>query len=128
VEFREVQSLTDAFSAASAMEGRAWTWLFNDEASRLVGQAVTPDFFRVFGEYPASGRFFTSEDNEFCVVLSDRLWQTRFGADPSAVGRTMSLDNRPYRIVGVAPAGFRFPPNAHLWTPLLLEPWRLLDS
>jgi putative ABC transport system permease protein len=82
----------------------------------------------VFGEYPASGRFFTSEDNEFCVVLSDRLWQTRFGADPSAVGRTMSLDNRPYRIVGVAPAGFRFPPNAQLWTPLLLEPGRLLDS
>ena len=54
MEFREVQSLTEAFSAVAAMEGRAWTWLVDDEASRLVGQAVTPDFFRVFGEYPAS--------------------------------------------------------------------------
>ena len=89
VEFREMQSLTEVFSAVAAMEGRAWTWLVNDEASRLVGQAVTPDFFRVFGEYPASGRFFTSEDNELSVVLSDGLWRTRFGADPSAVGRTM---------------------------------------
>jgi predicted permease len=110
------------------MEGRAWTWLANDQASRLVGQAVTPDFFRVFGEHPASGRFFTPEDNESCVVLSDQLWHTRFGADPSAVGRTMRLDNTPYLIVGIAPAGFRFPTNAQIWTPLILEPGRLLDS
>jgi predicted permease len=128
VEFREMQSLTEVFSAVAAMEGRAWTWLSNDEASRLVGQAVTPDFFRVFGEYPASGHFFTSEDNELGVVLSDGLWRTRFGADRSAVGRTMWLDKTPYRIVGVAPAGFRFPTDAQLWTPLPLEPGRLLDA
>src|SRR5438067_8198090 len=128
VELREMQSLTDVFSAVAAMEGRAWTWISDDEASRLVGQAVTPDFFRVFGEYPSSGRFFTSEDKELSVVLSDRLWRTRFGADRSAVGRTMWLDKEPYRIVGVAPAGFRFPTDAQVWTPLLLEPLRLLDA
>jgi predicted permease len=128
VEFREVRSLTEAFSAVAAMEGRSWTWLVDDEASRLVGQAVTPDFFGVFGEYPANGRFFTPEDNEFCVVLSEGLWRTRFGADPSAVGRTMMLDNRPYRVVGVASGGFRFPAQTQLWTPLVLEPGRLLDS
>jgi predicted permease len=128
VEFREMQSLTDTFSAVAAMEGRAWTWLVGDEASRLVGEAVTPDFFRVFGEDPASGRFFTSADNEFCVVLSDALWRTRFGSDPAAVGRTIWLDKKPYRIVGVAPARFRFPLTAQIWTPLPLEPGRLLDS
>ena len=128
VEFREVQSLTEAFSATAAMEARAWTWLVDDEASRLVGQAVTPDFFRVFDEYPAMGRFFTSEDDEFCVVLSEGLWRTRFGGDPSTVGRTMMLDNRPYRIVGIAPAGFRFPARAQLWTSLVLAPERLLDA
>jgi predicted permease len=128
VEFREVRSLTEAFSAVAAMEGRSWTWLVDDEASRLVGQAVTPDFFGVFGEYPANGRFFTPEDNEFCVVLSEGLWRTRFGADPSAVGRTMMLDNSPYRVVGVASGGFRFPAQTQLWTPLILEPGRLLNS
>jgi len=128
VEFREMQSLPEVFSAVASMEGRAWTWLSNDEASRLVGQAVTPDFFNVFGEYPGTGRFFTAEDDEFSVVLSDGLWRARFGADPSAVGRTMWLEKKPYRIVGVAPAGFHFPPNAQLWTRLPLEPVRLLDS
>lgn len=128
VEFREIQSLTDAFSAAAAMEGRAWTLLADGEASRLVGQAVTPDFFRVFGEYPASGRFFTPEDNDCNVVLSDALWRSRFGADPSVIGRALTLDNKPYRIVGVAPAGFRFPAQAQVWTPLVLQPERLLDS
>jgi hypothetical protein len=128
VEFREIQSLADVFSAAAATEGRAWTWLADGEASRLLGQAVTPDFFRVFGEHPSSGRFFMTEDNDRNVVLSDGLWRSRFGADPSAVGRAMMLDNQPYRIVGVAPAGFRFPAQAQLWTPLLLEPKRQLDA
>ena len=128
VEFREMQSLTEVFSAVAAMEGRAWTWLSDDEASRLVAQAVTPDFFQCSGEYPAGGHFFTSEDNELSVVLSDGLWRTRFGADRSAVGRTMWLDKTPHRIVGVAPAGFRFPTDAQLWTPLTLEPGRLLDA
>src|SRR5881397_769432 len=50
VEFRELQSFTDAFAAVAAMEGRDWTWLADGEASRLVGQAVTADFFRVFDE------------------------------------------------------------------------------
>jgi len=128
VEFREMQSLTEVFSAVAAMEGRAWTWRSNDEASRLVGQAVTPDFFRVFGESPVRGRFFTSEDNELSVVISDGLWRSRFGADRSVLGRTMWLDKSPYRIVGVAPAGFRFPTDAELWTPLSLEPARVLDA
>ena len=127
VEFREIQSMTDVFSAAAAMEGRAWTLQSGGEATRLVGQAVTPDFFRVFGEYPAVGRFFTPEDDN-SVVLSDSLWRTQFGADPSVVGRVMMLDDRPYHIVGVAPAAFRFPAQAQAWTPLRLDPKRLLDS
>jgi hypothetical protein len=120
--------MTDAFSAAAAVEGRAWTLLADGQPSRLVGDAVTPDFFRVFGEYPAMGRFFTPEDNHFFVILSDALWRSQYGADPAAVGRSMMLDNKSYRIVGVAPAGFRFPAQAQLWVPLILEPERLLDS
>ena len=128
VEFREIQSFTDTFSAAAAAEGRAWTWLADGEASRLVGQAVTAEFFRVFGEHPALGRFFTAEDSEYNVVLSDGVWRSRFGADPSAVGRTMMLSGRSYAIAGVAPATFRFPTQTQIWAPLKLDPTRLLDS
>jgi predicted permease len=128
VEFRELQSFTDAFSAVAAMEGREWTWLADGEASRLVGQAVSADFFRVFDEHPALGRFFAAEDSEYNVVLSDDVWRSRFGADASVVSRTIVLNGRSYAIIAVAPDSFRFPARAQIWIPLKLDPKRLLDS
>jgi predicted permease len=124
VEFREIQSMTDAFLAVAAVEGRYWTAEMNGEPVRLRSQAVTYDFFRVFGVYPAAGRFFSSEDRE-CVVLSHGLWKSQFGGDASVIGRTLLLDDKQHLIVGVAPADFRFPATAQIWTPLMLEPQRL---
>jgi putative ABC transport system permease protein len=124
VEFREIQSMTDTFSAVAALEGRYWTAQMSGEPVRLRGQAVTPDFFEVFGIYPRAGRFFSSEDRE-CVVLSHGFWQSQFGGEDSVIGRTLLLDDKPHRIVGVAPSGFRFPATAQIWTPLIFEPQRL---
>jgi predicted permease len=124
VEFREIQSMTDAFSAVGAEEGRYWTARVGGEPTRLLGQGVTPDFFRVFGVHPELGRFFTPEDRE-SVVLSYRFWKSQFGGDPSAIGRSLILDDTPYRIVGVAPADFRFPLSNQVWTSLYLNPERL---
>ena len=124
VEFREIRSMTDAFSAVTALEGRYWTAQLGGEPARLRGQAVTPEFFQVFGVNPRLGRFFSTEDRESAVV-SYGFWQTQLGGDASAVGSSLLLDGKPYRIVGVAPAGFRFPPTAQIWTPLILQPQRL---
>jgi predicted permease len=124
VEFREIQSMTGVFSATAAMEGCYWTAQPGGDPVRLLGQQVTPDFFQVFGVYPGVGRFFSPEDRE-SVVLSHALWQSQFGGEASAIGRTLLLDGKPYRIVGVAPASFRFPANAQVWTPLVLGPKRL---
>lgn len=110
VEFREIQSMTDTFSAVAAMESHAWNYSRGGEATRLLGQAVTPDFFRVFGEDPALGRFLTPDDRQ-SVVLSYAVWQQQFGGEPSAIGREMLLDDKPYRVVGVAAAEFPFPPT-----------------
>ncbi len=126
VEFREFQTMTDAFSSVAAVEGRAWTSQSGSEAERLVGRAVTPEFFRVFGEQPFLGRFFNGADRE-SVVLSYALWRSHFGADPSVTGRVLMLDDKPYRIAGVAPAAFRFPPAAQAWVPLLLNADRLAN-
>lgn len=124
VEFREIGSMIDVFSAVAAAEGRYWISQAGGEAVRLRGQLVTPDFFRAFGEVPALGRFFTPEDRE-SVVLSHGLWRSAFGGDASVVGRVLMLDEKPHRIVGVAPAGFRVPATSQLWTPLILTPDRL---
>ena len=64
-------------------------------------------------------------------MLSYGLWQRRYGGDPNAVGRTMTLDRRPYTIVGIMPASFQFPKRgpqingepAQVWTPLALSPF-----
>lgn len=124
VEFREIQSMTDTFSAAAAMENHAWNYRHGGQATRMLGQAVTPDFFRVFGEDPALGRFLTAED-QHGVVLSYAVWQAQFGGDRSAIDQEIVLDDKPYRIVGVAPAEFPFPADAQVWTPLILPPERL---
>ncbi len=123
VEFRDIQAMTDAFSSVAAMEDRAWTSEMGGQASRLLGQAVTPDFFKVFNERPALGRFFTPDDRE-TLVLSDAFWRSAFGADRSVLGRVLMLEGQPYRIVGVARPEFRFPATAQAWSPLILSPDR----
>ena len=58
-------------------------------------------------------------------MLSDRLWRSQFGGDPSIVGRSLRLDDAPLQVVGVMPPGFQFPsPDTDLWIPLGLDPQR----
>jgi putative ABC transport system permease protein len=77
---------------------------------RLFGEAVTWNYFSVLGAAPALGRVFdAAEDREGgppVAIISNGLWQSRFGTDDRILGRTMVLDNTPYQIVGVMPADF----------------------
>ncbi|HEX3746940.1 MAG TPA: ABC transporter permease [Bryobacteraceae bacterium] len=124
VEFAEIHTMTDAFASAAAVEGRAWTYQTGGEVTRLLGRAVTPEFFEVFGVSPALGRFLNSDDRE-SVVLSYEMWQAQFGGSRDVLGRTLMLDDTPQRIVGVAPRNFRFPPDAAAWSPLILSAQRM---
>jgi predicted permease len=76
----------------------------------LIGSAT---YFSMLGGHPQIGRLFGPQDFTpgFApsVVISDSLWRGNFGADPQVLGRTIRLDNDPYEIVGVFPAGFRHP-------------------
>ena len=70
-----------------------------------VGTQVGPGF-------PAGGPFFS---NDLVAVISDRLWRTRYNADPAVVGKLLNLNGTPYRVVGVMPPGFRFPDDVDVW-------------
>jgi predicted permease len=81
------------------------------ERSRLVlGQVVTGNHFTMLGITPALGRLFVAADDEpsaeRVVVLSHRMWQREFGANPAAVGQSLTLRGLQFTIVGVAPASF----------------------
>ncbi len=80
---------------------------------RLIGAGVTPPLFRGIAVPPLAGRLFTDQDalpgNTQVVLFPAHVWRREFGADPSLVGRTVTLNNQPYRVVGVMPDGFEFP-------------------
>jgi putative ABC transport system permease protein len=84
-----------------------------DGAQPLVGQRVTQGVLTTLGIQPALGRWFLSDDFTEtalpAVIISNRLWQSRFHSDPQIVGKKLSLDNTPHVIVGVMPPVFRPP-------------------
>ncbi len=97
------------------------------EAEQLTGAAVTAQFFDVLGAHPLRGRIFTPDEDQpgrtAAVLLSERLWMRRYRSDPNAIGRTIELNGRPFTVIGVMPAGFRFrTPDLDVWTILTLTP------
>jgi putative ABC transport system permease protein len=92
------------------------------EAQRVQVAYVSAGLFRLLGASEAAGRFFVAEEDRAghapVVVLSHRLWQSRFGADRSVVGHTIALDNQRYTVVGVLPASFEMLRWADVWMPL----------
>jgi len=59
------------------------------------------------------------------AIISASLWRNRYGGDPAVIGRPIRLDGERYQIVGVMPAGFRFPERSNVWVPLALTPEQL---
>ena len=101
------------------------------DAVRIGRASVTPEFFSVLEVEPELGRTFTRDEgkvgSDHVVVISDRLWRGRFGADGNILKRSVRLENEPYSIIGVLPAGFDFPIGQDLWVPTQVlvphEPW-----
>jgi putative ABC transport system permease protein len=74
----------------------------------IDGSQVDEGYFTVLGAHAQLGRLFTAADlGKKIVVVSDAIWRKYFDADPAAIGRTITLDDNAYRIVGVLPLGFR---------------------
>jgi putative ABC transport system permease protein len=77
------------------------------------------NLFKVLGVSPQLGQGFPSDgpmfDRNLIAVISDRLWRSRYGADPSIVGRQLTLSGRTYAVAGVMPAGFDFPGDIDVW-------------
>ena len=80
------------------------------EPERLDGQRVSAGYFRTLGVSPAIGRDFLESDDQLngpkVAILSDALWQRRFGGDSAIVGRQVRLDDNSYTVIGVMPSAF----------------------
>src|SRR5262245_8556231 len=92
------------------------------EPERLRAGRASADLFSALRVRASLGRLFTNEEDKPSapggVVLSHRLWQRRFGGDPNILNKSLTLDDRPYTVVGVAPADFRFEERNDIWVPV----------
>ena len=94
------------------------------EPVELRGSFISHGLFEILRVSPQLGRTFTANedrpDEDSVVILGHNLWQRNFGGDPNIIGRKIMLSNRPRTVVGVMPAGFRFPEVSELWAPIAL--------
>jgi putative ABC transport system permease protein len=123
-DFEDWRSQNRVFTNLSAMNNWGPTLTGRNEPEPLVGAAVSHDMFALLGREPSMGRSFLAEEDQpgaaNVVVLSNELWQRRFGSDREIIGKSISLNADSYTVVGVMPAGFKFPviANTELWRPL----------
>jgi predicted permease len=135
-ELQSSPGLIDLYRASSrtlthvaGYEGRQANLTGSGTPERIRTLAVTPEFFATLALRPALGRAFDESDarehSPLVGILTHALWGSRFGADPSIVGRQVQVEGRSMEIVGVMPPYFSFPdPDARLLVPLWLDPAR----
>ena len=121
--FLDWRAQNTVFEHLAAIKTTTTNLALSDHAERIETAQTNANFFDVFGATPQYGRFFIPQDEQAghdpVVVVSNALWQRRFGSDPSLVGRPITLDGRNYMVIGIAPPGFQFPDKTELWLPPL---------
>jgi predicted permease len=135
-DFYDYRETTKVFASSALYAERDLDLTTNDRPEHLSGLGVTHEYFRVLGYHPILGRDFkTSEEykkSDHVVILSERLWRSRFNADPNIVGRGLVLSGESFTVIGIMPAGvqhvggdFHTPVDGDtvdLWWPLPLLP------
>ncbi|HKR12262.1 MAG TPA: ABC transporter permease [Pyrinomonadaceae bacterium] len=125
--FARYRDNSHSFEAIAAYGNAGITMTGADTPEFLQATRVTADYFKVFGVSPLLGRTFqTGEDtpgNNAVAVLSEGLWQRRFGSDPQIVGKTLVLADTSTQVIGVMPKSFMYPsPETDVWIPMALNP------
>ena len=114
-DFQDFRARNRTLSSVAAITRNDLQLSGAGEPVMLHSFRVTAGYFALLGFKPARGREFTTQDENSgssrTVVLSDRLWRSRFSADPNIIGRIIRLDAIPFTVVGVMPPGVQHPGN-----------------
>jgi predicted permease len=121
-DFFDLRGQNQVFTHMASFHNNTYTLTGVDQPAHLNGATVTSGFFSTLEVPLQLGRdFLPAEEKKgnYAAILSDLLWRTMFHADPAIVGRSISLNNESYTVVGVAPRAFNFPittPPVQIWT------------
>ena len=122
-DFKDWREATTSLESMAAFTMRSLTIADGaGEPERFAGMTVSASLFQIIGASPVIGRNFQPADDRPgaapVVMLSDHVWRTRYGSDPSVVSRSIMVNGRAHTVIGVMPPGFAFPENHRLWVPL----------
>lgn len=140
-DFADLKRDNHSLSAITGFQQKQFR--LNGNGVSLGAAAVDADFFSTLQSPPALGRAIDADDNQpghpAVAIISHSLWQQVFASDPAVLGKSLPLDGKSYRVVGVMPAGFHYPhrtdlddPDSHIadtdvWVPLALTPKQRAD-
>jgi len=127
-EYKNYRDHNHVFTGLLAYEPFLEATLGGESPTQLMGAAASCNYFDVLGEKPELGRVFVDADcnapgASAVVVLSDDLWRSRFGADPSIVGKSISLNRAKFVVIGIAAPGFGGldPWPSAFWAPVTMQ-------
>lgn len=140
-DFADLKRENHSLSAMTQFEQKIVN--VNGTGASLGAAAVDADFFSTLESAPALGRAIDAADNQpgqsGVAVISHSVWQQVFGSNPAVLGKSLQLNSKSYRVVGVMPAGFHYPhradlddPDSHIaetdvWVPLAFTPKQRAD-
>jgi putative ABC transport system permease protein len=121
LDLQDWKARSRSFADMAAVSGRSLTLSDGDEPERFNGATVTWNMFPMLGIQPILGRQIRADEDTpggpRVVLLSHGVWQRRYAADPSVIGRNITVNGLPHTIIGVMPPKFQFPELAQLWIP-----------
>jgi putative ABC transport system permease protein len=137
-EYLDYRDRNRSFSQVAAYQNDAFNLTGAGTPLRITADRATASLFPLLGVAPAIGRTFSEAETlpgvGNVVILAHDLWQNQYGGDREILGSTIKLDEKPYTVIGVMPASFRFPSDAapaservQLWVPLSFAPDLITD-
>jgi putative ABC transport system permease protein len=112
-------------AAVAAYSNENFNLTGQGEPERISGASVSGNFFEVLGVAPQRGRTFLLEEDqpgrERVVVVGENFWKRQLKSSEQIIGTTLTLDDKPYTVIGVMPRAFRFPNEFDVWVPMALD-------
>jgi putative ABC transport system permease protein len=112
-DIRDWNSMAISFAEVSAWSAQSVTLTGGEEPARITGTMAGANYLRLIGVQPVRGRDFRAGEDQpgaqAAAILTDKLWHSRFAADPAVLGRTLILNDIPHVVIGILPAGFSLP-------------------
>jgi putative ABC transport system permease protein len=125
LNFLSWREQAQSFSDIGAVGFNNYTLSGAGEPEQLSGNRISPALIRALGVAPVAGRAFTDDEEKPnaapVAMIGEGLWKRRFGRDPSLVGRTITLNDTPTTVIGIAPAALSLISQGDVYTPLTID-------